>query len=105
MKISNCPDPGRRDFLTNLIPACASACLIPGNIFKYLKNDENIHFLQEKPDFNQQIKSRMTYRQYFNKRFKEYYIPMMKVLSDEIGKERLIELIKKKTYDLNFKLG
>ena len=105
MKKSNLNNSSRRDFITKIVPACAATCLIPGNFPGRLITDEKSISQQAKPNFDQQIKSRLTYRQYFNKRFKEYYIPLMKELSNEIGKERLIEIIKRTSYRLNFELG
>lgn len=105
MEKSNFLNSSRRGFITKIVPACAATCLIPGKIPNIFNAEEDKFLQQEKPDFDRQIKSRLTYRQYFNKRFKEYYIPLMKELSKEIGKDRLVEIIKRTSYRLNFELG
>lgn len=105
MKKSNFVKTNRRDFITKMVPACAASCFLPHKILGTFDSDEEASFQQEKHMFDQKIKSSLTYRQYFNKRFKEYYIPVMKELAEEIGKERLIEIIKKVSYGQNFLLG
>lgn len=105
MKTSDFKETTRRDFLTKMFPASAAVCLISKKIFGSFGVDGTAAIQQERHNFDLQIKSSMTYRQYFNKRFKEYYIPVMKELAEEIGKDRLIEIIKKVSYRQNLLLG
>jgi hypothetical protein len=105
MDIIDSKKTNRRDFITKLIPACTASCFLPCKILGSKDSGSDGYLQQKGSAFDQQIKSRMTYRQYFNKRFKEHYIPVLIELSDVIGREKMIEIIKKVSYRQNFQSG
>ena len=82
---------GRRDFLIKAFSSCAICCLaaikIDGNNTENLvKGNEEHKFLAD---------SGMSIQEVYNFAFKQWYIPAMKYLMAQIGKEKFIELLKK----------
>jgi hypothetical protein len=88
----------RRDFLTKTVPVCAASCLAASAVFvkspligkSLLKQDEEHKFDKEIPGL------KMTYRRMATMRHQSF-IRFARFLQEEIGQERVIELIKKNT--------
>ena len=88
----------RRDFLTKTVPVCAASCLAASSVFanspligkSLLRQEEGHKFDNEIPDL------KMTYRRMASMRHRSF-IRFARFLQEEIGKERVIELIKKNT--------
>jgi hypothetical protein len=88
----------RRDFLTKTVPVCAASCLAASSVFtaspligKSFFQDEQEHkFDKEIPGL------KMTYRRMAGIRHRSF-IRFARFLQEEIGEERVIELIKKNT--------
>lgn len=81
----------RRKFMTKALSSCVFCCLASANIFGSEKGrttnplDDNHKF------FNN---SGMSIKEVYNFSFKQWYIPAMKNLKDQIGQEKFIELLK-----------
>jgi hypothetical protein len=88
----------RRDFLTKAVPACAVSCLAANSLFAsspwigkpLLGQEEGHKFDKEIPGL------KMTYRRLAAMRHRSF-IQFARFLQEEIGEERVIELIKKQT--------
>lgn len=79
----------RRRFLFNAISSCSLCCLAATNIFgsngAMIKHNEKHKF---------QSDAAMTIQEVYDFTFKQWYIPAMKNLMNQIGKERFIEMLK-----------
>ena len=51
------------------------------------------------------LKTELSYREFSRQRYGSDYIPIMKALYDEIGKERLLELVRNASYAKNMAHG
>jgi hypothetical protein len=88
----------RRDFLTKTVPVCAASCLAASTVFvkspligkSLLEQDVGHKFDNEIPNLT------MTYRRMAAMRHQSF-IRFARFLQQEIGEERIIELIKKNT--------
>lgn len=94
----------RRLFLAGIIPACSAFCLSSGNI----RNLERfiigeIQTQEEKHKFLKDYRTLSLY-DYWSLRYREF-IRLVDNLSEEFGKDRIIELIKKETYENMFQYG
>lgn len=94
----------RRQFITKLMPACALTCLGSGSVLA-LTPAEAKSFLQEtKHKFDKEFGRKLTNRQFFAARYGEF-IKLAKALEEEMGKDRLIEFLKKNTTENMLKVG
>ena len=84
----------RRELLTKVMPGCAATCLVSGKALGFLSSDENKLILQAEHKFDAELERKITYRQLFQR---QYYniIVFGKLLKQELGDEKAIELIKK----------
>ena len=82
---------GRRDFLIKTLSSCAFCCLAASSMFG---TDKKLH-----PILNQQHKffkdSGMSNQQVFDFAYKQSYIPTMKNLMKQIGREKFLEMLRK----------
>lgn len=82
----------RRQFIFKTFSSCAFCCLATSSVFASSKktslteSDEEHKFL---------LDSEMTLQEVYNFAYKQWYIPAMKNLMEQIGKEKFIELLKK----------
>jgi hypothetical protein len=93
----------RRHFLTKIIQACGITCLGLKNVLtenSYAKES----ILQEKHKFDAEYERKLTYAQFFNIQYGEF-IQFAKALEHELGKEKLIEFLKKYTNEKAIKIG
>lgn len=84
---------GRREFLKKAFSSCAICCLaaikVDGNNMENLaKGNEEHKFLAD---------SGMSLQEVYNFAYKQWYIPAMKNLKDQIGQDRFIEMLEKST--------
>jgi len=87
----------RRDFLTKAVPACAVSCLAANKLFAASPWIGKPFLEQEGHKFDKEIPGlKMTYRRMASMRT-ESFISFARFLQEEIGEERVIELIKKQT--------
>jgi len=105
MKHLNSVNPSRRQFITQILPACAMTCMGGGFAFAKTSNKNNSFFQDaEKHKFNSEMDKILTYRQYMNLRYGEF-ISIVKAFSKQFGKDKVIELIKKHDAENMLKYG
>ena len=63
-----------------------------------------LHLQENEQKFSEQMDRKITYKRWMQQRHNKY-IAILKHLENDIGKERLIELLKKASYEENVKLG
>ena len=85
----------RRDFLTKTVPFCAVSCLAANRVFVSSPRIGKLLFDQEEHKFDKEIPG-VTYRRMAVVR-DQSFIMFARFLQEEIGEERVIELIKKQT--------
>jgi hypothetical protein len=96
MKKGNTHNPGRRFFLTRVVPACALTCLEAKNLFALTQSEEEQEVQKATHKFDAEFGRKLTYREYFSNRYREF-IELAKALEKEWGRERTIEFLKKTT--------
>jgi hypothetical protein len=76
----------RRNFLAKALPTCALSCLGCGAASA-----------QEKPAAKHKFQelTGMTYEQVYRGAYQEIFIPMMKAMGEDVGKGKLIEMLKR----------
>jgi len=105
MKDSNLKSPSRRQFITQIIPACAMTCMGSGFAFANASPPNDPFFQDaEKHKFDNEMDKILTYRQYMKLRYGEF-IQIVKAFAKEFGKEKVIELIKKHDTENMLKYG
>jgi hypothetical protein len=95
MKKSNLTQLSRRNLITKFIPGCAAAFLFPGKALGLLNYEENDLLQQETHKFDKEIPG---YKQTLSRNNALQYrkfIQFAKFLEKELGKEKMIELVKK----------
>jgi hypothetical protein len=94
----------RRRFVSMIMPGCSIACLGGDSLWAWTPTKANA-FLQEiKHKFDEEYKRKMTYRDFWSARFREF-ITLAKALEKEMGKDNLIEFLKKTTTEKWTKIG
>lgn len=84
--------PNRRQFIRQLFPSCAFC----GIVFPQLMSNHSLFISAEEPEKHKfSNPSGLTWEQVFDMVFKHWYIPAMKNLMDQIGKEEFLDLLKK----------
>jgi len=95
----------RRHFITRVLPACSLVSLGASSSllgFPY----PNAKSLQEaKHKFDEEIPMKFTNRQLATTLFTRDYIPFLKLMSEELGEERLIKLLKEHTAEKSLETG
>ena len=81
----------RREFLRKTFSSCAFCCFASTSAFGSDKN--NPISVNQKHKFESD--SGMTIQQVYNFAFKQWYIPAMKNLMQQIGREKFLEMLKK----------
>ncbi len=91
-------DPGRRNFLKNILPA-SFLCLGCKNLFAQAQSKETQPPVSEPGKDKFLEDSGMSYLEVFAIAFQYYYIPVMKQLAEQLGKEKFLEMLKKASSD------
>ena len=86
----------RRRFISTVMPACSIACLGRDSIWAWT--------LQDKHKFDAEYPRKMTYKDVWAARFAEF-IYLAKAMEKEMGKDKLIEFLKKTTTEKWIKRG
>ncbi len=107
MEKSNLFKPERRDFLTKVVPACSVLCFGAGNASALISPDVESDPFQDKHKFEKEhtFGRKMTFRQYYSRRFNNKFIPIMQEMANQMEKEKFLEILKKASYEANLKLG
>lgn len=95
----------RRLFLAKLLPACSLACLgVSSNLLGFSPAVKKA--LQEaKHKFDEEFPAKFTGRQLMSMVYGRNYIPLLKFLTEELGKERVITLLKKHADERGTEIG
>ncbi len=104
MKKSKLFEPSRREFITRAVPACSIACLGGGGILSWTPFKANAFFQEEKHKFDKEYERKITYKDFWFARFREF-INLTKAMEKEMGKDKLIEFLKKTTTEKWIKRG
>jgi hypothetical protein len=82
----------RREFLLNIIPACSLFCFGCGSMSAWIVGQEEQKAAEKKHKFLED--SGMSFQEVFEFAYKSF-ARMMKSLGDEIGKDNLVEMMKR----------
>ena len=94
----------RRRFISMVMPACSFACLGGDSVWEWAPSKANAFFQEDKHKFDAEYKRKMTYKDYWAARFAEF-IYLAKAMEKEMGKDKLIEFLKKTTTEKWIKRG
>lgn len=86
----------RRRFISQAIPVCSLACFGGAGRLWGLSPSMKKVFQEEKHKFDAEFPQKLTYRQLLETTYGREFIPFLKELSDEIGKEKVIALLEKR---------
>lgn len=87
--------PSRRQFLLNFLPVGSLLCLSGNNLLSLSQSESKTADSPIKHKFLED--SEMSFKDLFRFTFQNYYIPCIQRLADEIGREKLIEMLKRLT--------
>jgi hypothetical protein len=93
----------RRQFL-KIMPACSLVCLGSGGVWALTQDEKTSSAQEAKHKFDQEFKGKLTYKQLFNLQYRGT-IQLAKALEEEMGKDKMIEFLKKNTYKSMLKYG
>lgn len=103
-------DQSRREFFSEILPAGSLFCLGCGSLLACARREEKPAVSEEdtavstaKHKFLQD--SGMSFQQVFDFTFKEFYIPIIKSLANEIGKDEFIETLKRASSEVGAQWG
>jgi hypothetical protein len=82
----------RREFIIKTFSSCAFCCFAAPSLFD---PDKMLHPTTSDQQHKFQSDSGMSIQQVFNFAFKEWYIPAMKNLMKQIGREKFLEMLRK----------
>jgi hypothetical protein len=94
MKNQSSQNPSRRQFITKIIPGCALTCLGTGNLLSAISKPAQEASRGSTHKFDSELNKNLTYRQLFQRQYFNT-IEFGKLLKQELGDEKAIELIKK----------
>jgi hypothetical protein len=95
----------RRLFISKMLPACSLACLGASSGLLGFSPAVKSALQEAKHKFDEEFPVKFTGRQLMSMVYGRNYIPLLKFLSEEIGKERLITLLKKHADDRGTEIG
>lgn len=82
----------RREFLIKTFSSCAFCCFAAPSL---LSADNNLHSVAQDQQHKFQSDSGMTIQQVYNFTFKSHLIPIIKNIMKQIGKEKLLNMLRK----------
>jgi hypothetical protein len=94
----------RRQFFGKIMPACALMCFGCGSSLALAQDAEKKPAAKAKHKFDNPFGRKLSYRQFYAVQYGEF-IRFAKALEKEMGKNKLIEFIKKYTEERMFKFG
>ncbi len=86
----------RRQFLKNVLPASTLLCLGCSNLLASVQTEKKHKFLED---------SGFTYKDVFEFAYRDWLIPIMQSLANEIGKDEFIEMLKRTSSEIGAKSG
>jgi predicted hydrocarbon binding protein len=93
----------RRQFLKNVLPTGTLFCFGCSNLFAFPISEDNQKASTEKHKFLED--SGFTYEDVFEFAYRDWLIPIMQSLANEIGKDELIEMLKRTSSEIGAKSG
>lgn len=91
--------PSRRQFLLGIIPAGSLFCFGSRDLLALAQSEQKQEDRQEQKEISAthkfQADSEMSFEALFRFTFQNYYIPIMNSFAREIGREKLIEMLKR----------
>ena len=94
----------RRDFITRIIPGCALSCFVSRHFLASASYGETPPLQEDETKFLKEMDRKITHKRWMQQR-RNKYIGILKHLETDIGKERLLEILKKASYKENVELG
>lgn len=88
----------RRQFISRVVPACSVACLGAGNLLAWTSPEMMTTFQEEEHKFEKEFGRKLSIKQFYAVRYGEF-IRIAKALEKEMGKEKMIEFLKKNTQE------
>jgi len=104
MDRSNIVHKSRRDFIAKIFPGCVLSCCVSQRLLGSALSGEVPLSQEDEHIFENEMDRKITYKQWIQQRHNKY-IEILKHLENDIGKERLLEMLKKASYEENVKLG
>ncbi|MBN1225095.1 MAG: L-2-amino-thiazoline-4-carboxylic acid hydrolase [Candidatus Aminicenantes bacterium] len=95
----------RRRFLSQALPACSLLCLGAGSGVLGFSPALKKAFQKAKHKFDEELPMKLTGRQLMAFTYGRDYIPLLKLLSEEIGKDTLIAILKKHSANQGTQVG
>lgn len=95
----------RRLFLSKVLPACSLVCLGASSGLLGFSPAVKKTLQEAKHKFDEEFPVKFTGRQLMSMVWGRNYIPLLKFLSEELGKERLITLLKKHAEERGTEMG
>jgi hypothetical protein len=95
----------RRLFLSKVLPACSLACLGASSGLMGFSPLVKKTLQEAKHKFDEEFPEKFTGRQLMSMVYGRNYIPLLMFLSEELGRERLIRLLKKHAAKLGTEIG
>ena len=94
----------RRNFLTRIVPGCVLSCFAAQNLLGSREIGDRPHPQSNAGKFDLEMDQGITYKRWMERRH-EKYIAILKHLEKDIGKEKLLEMLKQASYAENVELG
>ena len=94
----------RRQFLATLMPACALTCLGAKNVLGGNPAIGEFPAQETKHKFDAPFDRPLTFRQFFSAQYGEF-IKLAKALENEMGREKLLDFLKKNTEARLYQIG
>lgn len=104
MKDKIAPDQSRRGFIAKIIPCCALSCMASSTLFASSLSGEADFPQQGENKFLNKMDPPITYLQAEKRRHLKY-IGILNNLGKELGRGKLIEMLKRSSYEENVKMG
>jgi hypothetical protein len=89
--------------LSTIIPACAITCLGCNDAFAVAFYGEKPADEQDVHDFQKELT--ITYKRLFDYRYKSNFIPVFRAMQEDVGKDKVLEMIKAASSKNNRDLG
>jgi len=94
----------RRQFISKAMPACSVACFGAGHLLAWRPAEAKAVFQEEKHKFDNELQRKLTVKQFYATQYREF-IQLAKALEKEMGKDKLIEFLKKATQERMLKMA
>ena len=104
MRSNKTPITSRRDFLAKVIPGCALTCMVSNHLIASTTLNEITHQQENESKFDRKMDRYISYKQWKQNQHTKY-IGILKNLEKEVGKENLLEMLKRSSYNENLEMG